>query len=187
MKACVYCSRNQKEESSPLLCLDIFNPLVVNSDRSDAERHKKSWTCTFMACLSVRLSGSLTHSPVFFFFWTGWRSVTSFFREWKLRLQERQTRASGVCVRALCCTLSLYNQSGCPPTPSTLLSMNVVAFGGGVGEAGVQISSFNSTHRSAAVCVVGMLGGVFVPPHRAMRCYVIEACQSILGIPLKFG
>lgn len=62
MKARVYCSRNQKEESSPLLRLDIFNPLVVNSDRSDAKRHKKSWTCTFMECLSARLSGSLTHS-----------------------------------------------------------------------------------------------------------------------------
>lgn len=170
MKACVYCSSNQKEESLPLLRLGIFNPLVMNSDRSDAKRHKKSWTCTFMVCLSVRLSGSLTHSPVFFFFWTGWHSVTSFFRERKLRLQERQTRASGVCVRAFCCTLSLYNQSGRRP-PGTLLSMDVVAFGGGVGEAGVQISSFNSTHRSVAVCVVDMLGAVFVPP---MRCYVIE-------------
>lgn len=113
MKACVYCSGNQKEERSPLLRLDIFNPLV--SDRSDAKRHKKSWACTFMACLSVSIW--LAHSLGCFrsFFQTGWHSVTSFFRERKLRLQERQTRASGVCVRALGCTLSLYNQSGCPP------------------------------------------------------------------------
>lgn len=57
----------------------------------------------------------------------------------------------------------ITNQNA-PPPAGTLLSMDVVAFGGGVGEAVVQISSFNSTHRSAAVCVVDMLGGVFVPP-----------------------
>lgn len=78
----------------------------------------------------------------------GWRSVTSFFRERKLRLQERQTQASRVCVSvcalALPCMLFLYNQSGCPTRLPLWMPLR----------SGVQISSFNSTHSFGAVCVV---------------------------------
>lgn len=78
----------------------------------------------------------------------------------------------------------ITNQDALPPAHYSLWMLSHL--GVGWGKAGVQISSFNSTHRSAAVCVVDMLGVVFAPPpHQAVRCYVIEACQSTLGIPLK--
>lgn len=125
MKARVYCSRNQKEESAPLLRLDVFNPLVVNSDRSDAKRHKKSWTCTFMACLSVRLCGSLTHSPVFFCFFFGPAGIqlhhssengSSDYRKGKHGPRGFVYKRSAV--------LSPYITNQDAPPPSTLLSMD---------------------------------------------------------------
>lgn len=176
MKARVYCSRNQKEESSPLLRLDIFNPLVVNSDRSDAKRmHKKSWTCTFMACLSTRLSGSLTHSlACFLFFGPAGIQLHHSSENGSSDYRKGKHEPRGfVYERSAVRSPYITNQDAPPNQPphpqGTLLSMDVVAFGIGVGEACVQISSFNSTHRSTAVCVADMLVGVFVPPHGAVR------------------